>query len=70
MNFKQFFSPSIYYSGTALHCYRTILLPNDGQTWKRLSKIYTSLGQSQLAVEAQYTAWQLGIGQGGFGGPI
>lgn len=47
-----------------------MLVPNDGQTWRRLSIIHRANNQHQLAEEAQYTAWQLGIGQGGFGGPI
>ena len=47
-----------------------MLVPNDGQTWKRLAMIHRARGQEKLAEEAQYTAWQLGIGQGGFGGAI
>jgi hypothetical protein len=46
------------------------MFPNDGQTWKKLGIVYRKQGLQKLAEEAEYTAWQLGIGQGGFGGPI
>ncbi|RYH26440.1 hypothetical protein EON65_14580 [archaeon] len=49
---------------------RVYLQPNNGQTWKKLSNIYQALGQGNLAQEAEYTSWQLGISQGGFGGAI
>ncbi len=48
--------------------YRTILVPNDGQTWRRLAITHELFGEKKQAEEANYTAWQLGIGQGGFGG--
>lgn len=49
---------------------RVYLHPNNGQTWRKLSNIYRALGQANLAQEAEYTSWQLGISQGGFGGAI
>ncbi len=49
---------------------RTVLMPHDGQTWLRLARVHRALGNQRLEEEAQYTAWQLGIGQGGFGGSI
>ena len=48
---------------------RTSLIPNDSQSWRRLASVYGRLGQHDMAQVANYTAWQLGIGQGGFGGP-
>ena len=45
---------------------RTVLNPNDAQAWRRLASIYGRLGERELASSAHYTAWQLGIGQGGF----
>ena len=48
---------------------RTALVPNDSQSWRRLAVVLTRLGMEEEARGAQYTAWQLGIGQGGFGGP-
>lgn len=48
---------------------RVVLLPNDAQTWRRLSNVSERLGNDLLAETANYNAWQLGIGQGGFGGP-
>lgn len=47
---------------------RTVLVPNDGQTWRRLGIVHGLLGQQKESEEANYTAWQLGIGQGGYGG--
>eukprot|EP01031_Cornospumella_fuschlensis_P028783 gene28783-34747_t len=49
---------------------RVYLRPNNGQTWRKLRNIYKVLGQEKLAQEAEYTSWQLGIAQGGFGGAI
>lgn len=49
---------------------RTMTIINDGQTWRRLAHIHDLLGNSKEGDEARYMAWQLGIGQGGFGGPI
>lgn len=49
---------------------RAVLCPNDGQTWKRLATVYRQLGYQKEADEADYTSWQLGIGQGGFGGAV
>jgi len=51
-----------------LLCERTALAPNEGQSWRRLASVFGRLGMQQLAEGAHYTAWQLGIGQGGFGG--
>jgi hypothetical protein len=48
---------------------RTTLVPNDSQSWRRLASVFGRLGQEDEARRANYTAWQLGIGQGGFGGP-
>lgn len=45
-----------------------MLVPNDAQCWRRLASIYGNSGQSVLATRAHYTAWTLGIEQGGFGG--
>jgi hypothetical protein len=45
-------------------------MPNDGQNFVRLTRVYRVLGEKTLEQEAQYTAWQLGVGQGGFGGSI
>lgn len=48
---------------------RSVLVPNDAQCWRRLATLYGENGQEVLAHKAHYNAWQLGIGQGGFGGP-
>ena len=48
---------------------RTSLIPNDSQSWRRLASVLGRLGSADEARDANYTAWQLGIGQGGFGGP-
>jgi hypothetical protein len=48
---------------------RTALAPNDAQAWRRQASVLGRLGHQDLAAGASYTAWQLGIGQGGFGGP-
>jgi tetratricopeptide (TPR) repeat protein len=48
---------------------RLTLAPNDAQAWRRQASVLGRLGLTQLAQAANYTAWQLGIGQGGFGGP-
>jgi hypothetical protein len=50
-------------------CERTTLAPNDAQAWRRLASVFGRNGLPDLAKVAHYTAWQLGIGQGGFGGP-
>eukprot|EP01041_Mallomonas_annulata_P003712 gene3712-7379_t len=47
---------------------RTAIAPNEAQSWRRLGIILNHLGQAGPAEAAEYTAWQLGIGQGGFGG--
>jgi tetratricopeptide (TPR) repeat protein len=56
------------YSAKILLIERTVLVPNDGQTWRRLGIVHGLLGQQKESEEANYTAWQLGIGQGGYGG--
>ena len=48
---------------------RITLAPNDAQSWRRQASVLGRLGNQDLAEVAHYTAWQLGIGQGGFGGP-
>eukprot|EP00607_Mallomonas_marina_P006436 CAMPEP_0182426890 /NCGR_PEP_ID=MMETSP1167-20130531/13405_1 /TAXON_ID=2988 /ORGANISM="Mallomonas Sp, Strain CCMP3275" /LENGTH=597 /DNA_ID=CAMNT_0024608633 /DNA_START=230 /DNA_END=2023 /DNA_ORIENTATION=+ len=48
---------------------RTGITPNEAQSWRRLSHVFSRLGHTEAAESAEYTAWQLGIGQGGFGGP-
>ena len=48
---------------------RAVLTPNEAQTWRRLAGVFGHLQQESLSRMANYTAWQLGIGQGGFGGP-
>jgi hypothetical protein len=48
---------------------RSVLVPHDAQCWRRMAAIYGQTGQDAQAKQAHYTAWQLGIGQGGFGGP-
>ena len=50
-------------------CERTTLVPNDAQSWRRLASVFGRNGLPSHAKTAHYTAWQLGIGQGGFGGP-
>ena len=50
-------------------CERTALVPNDAQSWRRLASVFGRRGFEEKAKTAHYTAWQLGIGQGGFGGP-
>ena len=50
-------------------CERATLAPNDAQAWRRLASVFGRNGLPDLAKVAHYTAWQLGIGQGGFGGP-
>ena len=50
-------------------CERILLRPNEAQTWRRLSSLFGQSCQYDLAGHAHHTAWQLGIGQGGFGGP-
>ena len=52
-----------------LLCERTTLTPNDAQAWRRLALVFDKMNERDLAEIAHYTAWQLGIGQGGFGGP-
>jgi len=52
-----------------LLCERASLAPNDSQAWRRLASVFGRSGDRALAQVAHYTAWQLGIGQGGFGGP-
>jgi hypothetical protein len=52
-----------------LLCERTALAPNDAQSWRRLVSIFSAMNMPDHAQMAQYTTWQLGIGQGGFGGP-
>ena len=47
---------------------RTHFTPNDAQSWRRLASLFGRSGDKKLADFAHYTAWQLGIGQGGFGG--
>jgi Flp pilus assembly protein TadD len=49
-------------------CERTALVPNDAQSWRRLASVFGRRGLEDHAKVAHYTAWQLGIGQGGFGG--
>jgi Flp pilus assembly protein TadD len=49
--------------------HRTAIAPHEAQSWKRLSHVFHHLGHDELAEVAHYTSWQLGIGQGGFGGP-
>ena len=49
--------------------HRTSLNVHDSQSWRRLSAVFGRLNQLEKAEVAHYTAWQLGIGQGGFGGP-
>ena len=48
---------------------RTSLNPQDAQAWRRLSSVFGRLGDFEKAEVAHFTAWQLGIGQGAFGGP-
>lgn len=50
-------------------CERAVLYPHDGQSWRRLAAVFGQTGREDLARIAHYTSWQLGIGQGGFGGP-
>ena len=52
-----------------LLCERTALSPNEAQSWRKLAVVFDKMGERDLAEVAHYTAWQLGIGQGGFGGP-
>eukprot|EP01032_Pedospumella_encystans_P009674 gene9674-11368_t len=47
---------------------RSFQVPNDAQCWRRLAGVYGHNGQEELATRAHYTAWTLGIEQGGFGG--
>ena len=49
--------------------FRTSLNPHDAQAWRRLSSVFGHLDELEKAEVAHYTSWQLGIGQGGFGGP-
>lgn len=52
-----------------LLCERAALSPNEAQSWRKLAMVFDKMGERDLAEVAHYTAWQLGIGQGGFGGP-
>ena len=61
--------PAHFEEAKKLCCERIVLRPNDAQTWRRLSALFGMSGQLDLAHHAHHTAWQLGIGQGGFGGP-
>lgn len=49
---------------------RTALAPNDAQSWRRMAYVLSKQGHADAAEAANYTAWQLGIGQGGFGGSV
>ena len=51
-----------------LLCERTTVSPNEAQSWRRLATVFGKTGKKDLAEIAHYTSWQLGIGQGGFGG--
>eukprot|EP00597_Dinobryon_sp_UTEXLB2267_P001819 CAMPEP_0170065976 /NCGR_PEP_ID=MMETSP0019_2-20121128/5846_1 /TAXON_ID=98059 /ORGANISM="Dinobryon sp., Strain UTEXLB2267" /LENGTH=365 /DNA_ID=CAMNT_0010272949 /DNA_START=742 /DNA_END=1836 /DNA_ORIENTATION=- len=44
---------------------RVVLAGEDAQAWRRLAAIHGKQGRDQQAQQAHYTAWQLGIGQGG-----
>lgn len=48
---------------------RVVLRSNEAQSWRRLASLFGRSGRLPLAQLANYTSWQLGIGQGGFGGP-
>jgi len=48
---------------------RVVLRTNEAQSWRRLASLFGRSGKLPLAQLANYTSWQLGIGQGGFGGP-
>lgn len=48
---------------------RVVLRSNEAQSWRRLASLFGRSGKLPLAQLANYTSWQLGIGQGGFGGP-
>lgn len=42
-------------------CGRTVLDPNEGQSWRRLAVLYHYIGEEDLGNSARYTAWQLGV---------
>jgi cytochrome c-type biogenesis protein CcmH/NrfG len=44
------------------------MVPGDAQTWRKLGIVYTALGELKLAEHAEYSTYQMGLGQGGFGG--
>ena len=48
--------------------HRTTIYPNEAQSWRRLSLVMYQMGHLDLANTARYTAFELGIGQGGYGG--
>lgn len=58
-----------YFQTSFVNFNRTSLNPHDAQSWRRLASVFGRLNELEKAETAHYTAWQLGIGQGGFGGP-
>jgi tetratricopeptide (TPR) repeat protein len=49
---------------------RVAKYPNEAQAWKRLAVVHAREGNDNEAKQAKYTAWQHGIGQGGFRGKV
>jgi hypothetical protein len=48
--------------------HRTTTYPNEAQSWRRLALLMHQKGHMELANSARFTAFELGIGQGGYGG--
>jgi hypothetical protein len=60
----------MFFSFQFLFSFRSAKVPNDGQNWVRLSRVYNLLGDTSSEMQAQSIAYQLGVGQDGFGGNI
>lgn len=52
----------------ALLLHRTTIYPNEAQSWRRLGILMHHLGNVEMANMARLTSFELGIGQGGYGG--
>ena len=58
----------IWDEAQAMLLHRTTIYPNEAQSWRRLAIVMYQKGNIELVNTARYTAFELGIGQGGYGG--